>query len=80
MPTIAKIVGQRKKRGWVADHKESAVEYAAKETMKQYWAMRAEQRVVDSSVVDCTKVDCAWYDPKRERNCFRDPGDCRYIV
>lgn len=77
-----KNCGTKKKRDRHSETnqpKETCVEAAARETMERYWKMRAELRVVNSSVVDCDRPDCAWHDTKRERNCFRDPGDCRYI-
>lgn len=39
---------------------------------------RDKQRIVNTNVNDCDKTDCGWYSPGRERNCYRDPGDCRY--
>lgn len=57
---------------------ESATEEAARVAMERYNARREAQRVVNTRTTDCDKADCGWYSPGRERNCYRDPGDCRY--
>lgn len=39
---------------------------------------RDAQRVVNTRSSSCSKSDCAWHSTSHPKNCYRDPGDCRY--
>ena len=50
----------------------------AREVIEQIAVKREAQRIVDTKSTSCEKKDCGWWSAIRERNCYRDPGDCRY--
>lgn len=75
--------GAKRSREMADAHKEAArglsfTQSVALEVNAKMKIRREKQRIVNTQTTDCTKADCVWYSPGRDRNCYRDPGDCRY--
>lgn len=58
---------------------ESIVTYAARKASEQVMKNKEAQKIHNVKVKPCTFTECGWFDEKKNMNCYRDPGDCRFV-